>query len=209
MKTRLFSYLTLVWLLTIAVLATIYGAWLFYPLEVDSLKLTEQVPLAKPELLENYNILLTYLTSPFSQVLDMPDFPSSASGLKHFADVKMLFHLVQVIFLATSYPAVRFLVITSRTKSLWSYQQYFLTAALVPLGIGVFGVLIGFEQFFTLFHQLLFPGDSSWLFNPATDPIISVLSEMFFLHCFILFLVLYEVLMLGMFGKCRKMLKRA
>ena len=64
--------------------------------------------------------------------------------------------------------------------------------------IAVAGVLIGFEQFFTLFHEVLFPGDSTWLFNPATDPIIWVLPETFFLHCFILFFMAYEVLMLGL-----------
>ncbi|WP_204983906.1 DUF1461 domain-containing protein, partial [Streptococcus equinus] len=35
-----------------------------------------------------FNILMTYLTNPLSHRLVMPDFHSSASGLKHFRDVK-------------------------------------------------------------------------------------------------------------------------
>ncbi|MGT2828266.1 TIGR01906 family membrane protein [Streptococcus hillyeri] len=200
MKTRLYAYLTVLWLLAMAVLGTIYGAWLLYPLEVDWLKLTNQVIITKAELLHNFNVLMVYLTSPFSQVLDMPDFPSSASGLKHFADVKLLFHLTQVIAILTTLPALLFF----KSKDNIFHQKVFLGAAFVPVVVGLMGVMIGFENFFTLFHQVLFPGDSSWLFNPATDPIIWVLPETFFLHCFILFFALYESLMLGLFFWCRK-----
>lgn len=200
MKTKFYAYLTVIWLLAMAVLGTIYGAWLLYPLEVDWLNLTNQVIITKAELLHNFNVLMVYLTSPFSQVLDMPDFPSSASGLKHFADVKLLFHLTQVIAVLTTIPALLFF----KSKDKIFFQKVFLGAALVPVVVSLIGVMIGFENFFTLFHQVLFPGDSSWLFNPATDPIIWVLPEMFFLHCFVLFFVLYESLMLALYFWCRK-----
>lgn len=204
MKNKALAYLTVIWLLSLAVLGTIYGAWLLYPLEVDWLKLTNQVIITKDQLLENFKILMVYLTSPFSRVLSMPDFPSSASGLKHFADVKVLFHLTQGIAILTSLPALLFLWKNGRARTLWLHQKLFLGAALVPVFVGLLGLIIGFDNFFTLFHQVLFPGDSSWLFNPATDPIIWVLPEEFFLHCFILFFLLYEGLMLGIYLICRK-----
>ncbi len=50
----------------------------------------------------NFNILMNYLTNPFASVLDMPNFSSSADGLKHFADVKHLFHLTQGILSSPS-----------------------------------------------------------------------------------------------------------
>lgn len=200
MKSNIYAYLTVVWLLALAVLGTIYGAWLLYPLEVDWLRLTDQVTISKDQLLQNFHILMVYLTSPFSWVLDMPDFPSSASGLKHFADVKNLFHLTQVIAVLTTIPALLFF----KSKDKIFYQKVFLGAAFVPVVVGLMGMMIGFENFFTLFHQVLFPGDSSWLFNPVTDPIIWVLPESFFLHCFILFFVLYEGFMLGLALLCRK-----
>ena len=76
------------------------------------------------------------------------------------------------------------------------YRKSILTLVLLPLVIGLVGVLIGFEQFFTLFHQILFVGDDTWLFDPAKDPVIWILPETFFLHAFLLFFALYE----GMFS---------
>ena len=61
-----------------------------------------------------------------------------------------------------------------------------------PLAIGIIAWLIGFDQFFVAFHEVLFC-DNSWLFDPATDPIISVLPEQFFMHTFLIFLLVYEL----------------
>lgn len=198
MKNKIWTFATWLWLLSVAILITIYGAWLLYPFEVDWLHLTLQVTFPKADLLDNFNVLMTYLTSPFSHTLSMPDFPSSAAGLKHFQDVKHLFHLTQAIFVVLLYLSWCFLKNGIVNKTLFLHQRAFVWAAFLPVLIAVAGVLIGFEQFFTLFHEVLFPGDSTWLFNPATDPIIWVLPETFFLHCFILFFVAYEVLMLGL-----------
>ncbi len=174
-------------LLAVAILLTIYLAWIFYPLEVQWLNLTDRVYL-KPETIQyNFHILMDYLTNPFSQVLEMPDFRSSAAGLHHFAVVKNLFHLVQLVALVTL-PSFYFFVRKIVKKGfLPLYRKSILTLVLLPLVIGLVGVLIGFEQFFTLFHQILFVGDDTWLFDPAKDPVIWILPETFFLHAFLLF----------------------
>lgn len=206
MKTKIWTFSTWLWLLSLAVLVAIYGAWLIYPLEIDWLKLSLQVIITKDELLKNFNILMTYLTNPLSHKLAMPDFPSSASGLKHFRDVKHLFHLAQAVFVILLYPSWRFLKNSRAKKSLFLHQRAFTLAAILPIVIAVAGLLIGFDQFFTLFHEALFPGDSSWLFNPATDPVIWVLPEEYFMHCFIIFFVAYEVMMLSLVAIARKQL---
>ena len=206
MKNKLWTFGTWLWLLSLAVLVAIYGAWLIYPLEVDWLKLTLQVTITKADLLKNFNVLMTYLTNPLSHTLAMPDFPSSASGLKHFGDVKHLFHLAQAVFILLAYPSWLFLKNSRAEKSLFLHQRAFTLAAILPIVIAVVGLLIGFDQFFTLFHEMLFPGDSSWLFNPATDPIIWVLPEEYFMHCFIIFFVTYEALMLSLLVIARKQL---
>ncbi|MBU5890334.1 TIGR01906 family membrane protein, partial [Vibrio cholerae O1] len=51
------------------------------------------------------------------------------------------------------------------------YRKSLLTLVVLPVMIGLGGVLIGFDQFFTLFHQILFVGDDTWLFDPAKDPV--------------------------------------
>ena len=64
--------------------------------------------------------------------------------------------------------------------------------------------LIGFNNFFTLFHQVLFVGDNTWLFDPAKDPVIWILPEEFFMHAFILFALLYEGIFLSLYFFSRK-----
>ncbi|MGT2959615.1 TIGR01906 family membrane protein [Streptococcus caballi] len=208
MKIRWWTFTTWLWLLSVAVLLTIYLAWFIYPLEVSYLGLEKVVFLTKKTILSNFNILMNYLTNPFAHRLSLPAFHSSKSGLKHFADVKHLFHLAQAVFVLLSLPTWRFLKNSRAEKSLFLHQRVFITAALAPIIIGLAALLTGFDTFFTLFHQVLFPGDSSWLFNPATDPVIWILPEEFFLHCFLVFFVIYELIMLILVFKGKRELKQ-
>ena len=192
MKTKLTFWSSMLFLLSLSIFLTIYLAWVFYPIEMQWLNLTNRVYL-KPETIQyNFHILMNYLTNPFSQGLQMPDFRSSKSGLHHFAVVKNLFHLVQLVALVTL-PSFYFFVNKIVKKGFLSlFSKGLLALVVLPLLIGLGGVLIGFDQFFTLFHQILFVGDDTWLFDPAKDPVILVLPETFFLHAFLLFFALYE-----------------
>ena len=206
MRTKLTFWGSMLFLLSISILLTIYLAWIFYPMEIQWLNLADRVYL-KPETIQyNFHILMNYLTNPFSQVLEMPDFRSSAAGLHHFAVVKNLFHLVQLVTLVTL-PSFYFFVKKIVKKGFLSlYRKSILTLLVFPLVIGLVGVLIGFEQFFTLFHQILFVGDDTWLFDPAKDPVILILPETFFLHAFLLFFGLYESFFGFLYLKSRRIL---
>ncbi|MDW8682672.1 TIGR01906 family membrane protein [Streptococcus suis] len=193
MRTKLQIIGTILFVLSAAVLGTIYLAWLFYPLEISFLGLEKVVYMKAADISYNFNILMTYLTNPFASVLDMPNFSSSEDGLKHFADVKVLFHLAQLIFLISLTAVFYFWKEVVRKGYGKLYRTVFLWMALAPLLIALVGLLIGFDSFFVLFHHLLFPGDSTWLFDPLKDPVIYILPQEFFLHCFILFFILYEV----------------
>lgn len=203
MKTKLSVGMSFLFLLSAAIVATIYGAWLFYPLEIKWLGLEKVVYMKSVDISYNFNILLRYLTLPWEQTLSMPNFPSSADGLHHFQQVKWLFHLAQAVFLLSLSGFLSFWNRIVRKGYGALYRPVFVTAAVLPILIGIVGVVIGFDSFFTLFHQVLFAGDSSWLFNPNTDPVIYILPADFFLHCFLLFFVLYEMLFLGMIVNCR------
>ena len=206
MKTKLTFWGSMLFLLSLSILLTIYLAWIFYPLEIEWLNLTDRVFLKSETIQYNFHILMNYLTNPFSQVLQMPDFRSSAAGLHHFAAVKKLFHLVQLVAVATL-PCFYFFVKKIVKKGfLPLYRKSILTLVLLPLIIGLVGVLIGFEQFFTLFHQILFVGDDTWLFDPAKDPVILILPEAFFLHAFLLFFGLYESFFGFLYLKSRRIL---
>ncbi|MFI3116674.1 TIGR01906 family membrane protein [Streptococcus suis] len=193
MRTKLQIIGTILFVLSAAVLGTIYLAWLVYPFEISFLGLEKVVYMKAADISYNFNILMNYLTNPFASVLDMPNFSSSADGLKHFADVKHLFHLTQGIFILTL-PAFVLFVKNILLKGYGDLvKKVIFWTMLTPMIIGLIGVLVGFDQFFVLFHTVLFPGDSTWLFDPAKDPVIYILPQEFFLHCFVLFFVLYEL----------------
>ena len=204
MKTKLQVFGTVLFVLSGAILATIYLAWLVFPVEISYLGLEKIVYMKSTDISYNFNILMNYLTNPFQTVLDMPNFSSSVDGLKHFADVKKLFHLAQGVFVL-SFPAFFLFIKQILLKGHgWLVQKTFLWMMLAPVVIGLMGLLMGFDQFFVLFHTVLFPGDSTWLFDPVKDPVIYILPEEFFLHCFILFFVLYEVFFGAMLAWSRK-----
>ena len=206
MKTKLTFGVSLLLLLSLAILVTIYLAWVLYPFEISWLNLTNRVHLKSDIIQHNFHILMDYLTNPFNPVLEMPDFPSSESGLHHFAVVKGLFHLTQGVALVTLLFFYIFWNQVVRKGFLSLYRKTLVFMVGLPVGLGLFGVFIGFERFFTLFHQFLFIGDDTWLFDPAKDPVILILPENFFLYCFILFFVTYEILFGLFYFKSRRRL---
>ena len=54
--------------------------------------------------------------------------------------------------------------------------------------VGLCG-LVGWDRFFVGFHSLLFNNDY-WLFDPATDPVILILPDTFFMHCAVMIVAL-------------------
>ena len=67
-----------------------------------------------------------------------------------------------------------------------------LWAALLALAMILAGGLaaLDFDRSFVTFHHLFFPGKDTWIFNPATDPIIFILPQESFRICALLILVL-------------------
>jgi len=206
MRTKLIFGASLLFLLSLAIIITIYLAWILYPFEISWLNLTNRVHLKSDIIQYNFHILMDYLTNPFNPVLEMPDFPSSESGLHHFVVVKGLFHLAQGVAIVTLPIFYLFWKQVIQKGFLSLYRRGLLIMLSLPLVLGLVGVFIGFEQFFTLFHQILFVGDDTWLFDPAKDPVILILPEDFFLHCFILFFVTYETLFGLFYFKSRRRL---
>ena len=57
-----------------------------------------------------------------------------------------------------------------------------------------------------LLKQILFR-NTDWLFDPATDPIINVLPESFFMQCFLLFFALLLLSLVTLYTIGKKQLK--
>ena len=142
MKTKFTFVGSILFLLSLAILLTIYLAWLVYPLEISWLNLTNRVHLQPQTIQHNFNVLMAYLTNPFSQQLEMPDLPSSVSGLHHFAVVKGLFHLAQGVALVTLPIFYLFWKQVIRKGFLPLYRRALLIILSLPLALGLVGVFI-------------------------------------------------------------------
>lgn len=192
-------------LLSLAITLTINARWL-YSFDIDRLGLMNYVTYSKETLLENFSQLMTYLNFPWVSTLQMDNFPVSASGALHFADVKKLFLLNYGVLLVTLVPSAVYLRHLVKTKRLWTLILPFKIAFTLPLVIAAVGA-INFNSFFVTFHHIFFR-NGAWVFNPATDPIINVLPEAFFMHCFILFFILLELFFLLQIILGRRSLKK-
>ena len=167
-----------------------------YVFDIHYLNILDATTVGKTTLLKNFDQLMAFLNNPFAHTLALPDFPMSSAGRGHFIDVKKLFMLNYVVLLVTIIPAVVFLVKLKKQQSLWRLIRPFQWGMGIPVILG-FLMATSFDRFFVTFHELFFQNDD-WLFDPLTDPIINVLTEEFFMHCFILAFVLLELCFLAL-----------
>lgn len=166
-----------------------------YVFDIHYLNILDYTVVDKTTLLKNFDKLMAFLNNPFASQLALPDFPMSEAGRGHFIDVKKLFMLNYAVLLVTFIPSLIFLVKLKRQQSLWRLILPFELGMVIPVVFG-FVMATGFDRFFVTFHELFFQNDD-WLFDPRTDPIINVLPESFFMHCFILAFVLLELCFLA------------
>lgn len=184
--------------LSIAVAVVLNFRPLYYH-DVRILNLAGTYGLSEEQICANYDTLIDY-NSPFStRLLIFPDLPSSREALIHFAEVKKIFlgfyqaGLISFLALCILLPALHAHI--TRTLRISA-----LTIVLLPSVVGL-AIACNFDRAFVLFHQIFFRNDF-WLFNPATDPIILLLPDTFFLHCAaaIVILVLLSALLLVIFS---------
>ncbi|MFO8069596.1 MAG: TIGR01906 family membrane protein [Alkalibacterium sp.] len=173
---------------------------LFTPLYYFSVwlhEIPEQLNLSFETLMDNYHVLLSYLHFPWVTELNMPDFPSSESGLLHFWEVKLLFYLNYFILVVSFIGSFIYTKTLKKDKGIWMLQKPFFFASLVPPVLLTL-LAVNFDRMFVVFHELFFNNDD-WLFNPATDPIILALPQEFFMYTFLLFFILIEIIFIGVY----------
>ncbi|PIO83170.1 hypothetical protein BSQ39_06055 [Loigolactobacillus backii] len=181
------------WLLSLTIILTFASTWL-YRFDIHYFEILKGVPMTTATLMKNYHQMLSYVTLPWVHNLHMTDFESSFAGTLHFTDVRHLVFIDYAVFLVTSVTSWLFLRFLHRKRQLWQLIRPFQFMMGIPFVV-LFLLAMNFQTFFTDFHKLLFQ-NSDWLFDPNTDPIILVLPEGFFMHCFILAIILLEVFLL-------------
>lgn len=175
---------------TSSVVGAIIASWPLLLVFVIVQKTNKTVNLSIGQVMHNYNQLMWYLIWPFKHKLKMSNLPTSSLAAQHFADVKKLLVLAVLAFLCC---LLIFLWNRSqKNKVLKLNKVWALLFLLLPIAVLPFA-LTNFDNFFVVFHHLLFAGSSTWLFDPATDPIINVLTEGFFASCFAVAGIIYEL----------------
>lgn len=170
------------------------GALIFsWPLLALFVKLQKTDQIVKQPLsviMHNYNQLMFYLLWPLKNKLQMSNFPTSVNAAEHFYECKLMFQLALIVFIV-GIIIYFFLKARKKTAYLVLTPTIALIFMVIPVVILPFAVT-NFDSFFMQFHHILF-NNNNWLFDPATDPIINVLTEGFFAACFAVAGIIYEL----------------
>ena len=136
---------------------------------------------------ENYDALIDYCSPFFQGTLAFPTLPSSASGISHFEEVKVIFNLFFVLLCVT--PIFLFgLIWLQRKQNNYSYLLSTpIIMCILPMFVGS-ACAIDFNKTFVLFHEIVFRNDD-WIFSRYEDPIILFLPERFFLQCALIIVI--------------------
>ncbi|UUX34310.1 TIGR01906 family membrane protein [Fundicoccus culcitae] len=179
--------------LSLSISLTIVSSPLIYSLAIPLLNLSEQSGLSSDQLNENFKVIIHYLLNPMIATLEMPYFSASSGGLIHFEEVKMLVQF-NLILSVIGTICLLFIIRWIRQQNVLTFVGWFNYAVLLPVVI-MFLIVVAFDQVFLIFHQILFNNDL-WLFNPATDPVITVLPQELFMAYFFIAILIYEAIIL-------------
>ncbi len=182
-------------MICLAVSLTVWFRPLYY-FDIDYLDIPQSSGVSAELCRLNYDALIDYNVPGGSAKLMFPTMPMSESGRKHFEEVKDIFLAMQwvaVLGLAVfAVFEVREAVRSGRRNEndetdkqrvqrfRWMQYAVYITAAIG--GIVLLAVIIDWENAFTLMHKIFFD-NNDWLFDPQTDPIITILPDTFFMHC--------------------------
>lgn len=198
---------------------------LFYFFSIKIFEIEKATGLTQAILLKNYQHLLNYLLLPWVKELRFFDFTSSYQGLKHFAEVKVLFqtHLL-FFFLMTllfsfaplyknfaksksnNETLTEVLNLCPKTEGL--YQKVLSRKGnqekIFPLFFFVLSIFLGSlpffapQQAFVWLHERLFQ-NRDWIFDPSKDSVILALPFSFFAFLFVLIFLFALILQLIFF----------
>ena len=167
-----------------------------YHWDISYLSIAQDTTIGEEEIKHNYHVLIDYLTDPSVEKLILPSFDMSEQGEIHFVDVKNIFTLIRnMMYWLGSYSLLG--IIFNVLKDQYGFLKHTAIGIIgVPLSILLLA-MIDFDQAFVIFHNIAFTNDY-WVFDPALDPVITILPQAFFMHSFLMIigLVLIAALIL-------------
>ncbi len=163
----------------------------FYYIQIKTLKMEETTGWSYSTIKAAYDDVLNYLTLP-NRPFGTGELKWTAEEAAHFADCKALFNL-NLAGMIVSGAITLTLVLLNKFKVItlvrpMGHRAYLLSAIIalaLPLIIGALAA-IDFDKAFLIFHKIFFPGKDNWTFDYATEQIINVMPQEFFMNCAII-----------------------
>ena len=199
------AIMLMIFIISFAVVFTVFFKPLYY-FDINYLNIDQISGLDAETIKENYRILINYQSIFYQGTLNLPDFVMSDSGRIHFEEVKRIFEAIQVMMVISGLISIPMTIKKIKEKE---YRFLRLTGLITIIVSTVLGFLAGldFERTFVLFHQIVFRNDY-WIFDYRTDPVITILPETFFMHCFMLIVVIVCLLAIICLGYYRYQQKK-
>ena len=180
------AIMLMIFIISFAVVFTVFFKPLYY-FDINYLNIDQISGLDAETIKENYRILINYQSIFYQGTLNLPDFVMSDSGRIHFEEVKRIFEAIQVMMVISGLISIPMTIKKIKEKEYRFLRLTGLITIIVPTVLGFLAAL-DFERAFVLFHQIVFRNDY-WIFDYRTDPVITILPETFFMHCFMLIVV--------------------
>ena len=192
--TVVFIIALVLFMLTFSIGLPIYCRF-FYYIQINTLNLPERTGWSYAEIKQAYDNCLNFCTLPGVEFSTYP-LAWTESEAQHFADCKVLFNLNFWVLLSSGIITLA-LVLLNKFKVIaickpLGRRAYFysaIVAVALPILIILLVLIVGFDNAFTAFHSLFFPGKTNWYFDPEVEEIILVMPEEFFMNCAIIIAV--------------------
>lgn len=172
----------MLFIISAAVVVTLNFRPLYYA-DIDWLHIEEESGYSQDVIRENYDVLIDYNSMFFKGELEFPTFSMSESGKIHFEEVKVIFVFFQKTLIVTGILSVAAVILRWKRDRRFLKWTAILTLA-VPAAVGLL-IAANWETVFVTFHKICFRNDY-WIFDPATDPVITILPDAYFMHCAIM-----------------------
>lgn len=172
-------------IISVSVVFTLAFRPLYY-LDISALDISEQSGYSEEEIRENYDVLIDYNMSLGKDKLEFPTLAMSEPGRIHFEEVRDIFNIFKYMAMAGVVLSIGGIVFCIRRKE---YRYLKLTSILAIALPAVLGLLVAlnWDWAFVTFHHIAFDNDY-WIFDPLTDPVITILPDTFFMHCALMIL---------------------
>lgn len=173
--------------ISIAVVITINFRPLYY-FDINYLNIPEESGYTKEIIRENYDALIDYSSPFYMEELSFPTLAASENGLFHFFEVKNIFTGFYILGAITLTLGIIIIIHKHKIRDYSYLLVSSVTAIILPLILALL-LSMNFDRTFIVFHKLFFNNDY-WLFDPATDPVITILPDTFFMHSAIMIIIL-------------------